>query len=69
VIKLDPSTTSVVVTCTDCPYWYAFAWTRDDAELRAIAHEELVHPESHNMRDRAASRVTTRRARASVSAM
>ena len=28
MIKLDPSTTSVIATCTDCPYWYAFTWSR-----------------------------------------
>ena len=34
VIKLDPSTTSVIATCTDCPYWYA---SRGPATTRSCA--------------------------------
>ncbi|MAT17181.1 MAG: hypothetical protein CMF56_01260 [Leifsonia sp.] len=43
--KLDRSDASgVLVTCTDCPYWFAFAWTDADAHDSACAHEERVHP-------------------------
>ena len=41
--KLDVSSTSVVVTCKECPHWWAFAWTREDAHERANTHERLVH--------------------------
>lgn len=68
-ISLDVSATSVVVTCSDCPHWYAFAWTRDAATRSAIAHEENVHPESFQMRRRELTRTTTRRHRAASSAM
>jgi len=55
-IKLDVSTTSVVVTCTDCAFWYAFAWTPKAAEKSAVTHEENVHPESFAVRKRAKTR-------------
>lgn len=42
---LDRSQASgVLVTCTDCPYWWAFAWTVEKAHDSACAHEENVHP-------------------------
>lgn len=43
--KLDRSEASgVLVTCTDCPYWYAYRWTVAEAHDAACRHEELVHP-------------------------
>lgn len=45
-IKLDQSTTSVVVYCTDCGHWRAFAWTMPEAHESAVRHEKLVHPDS-----------------------
>lgn len=29
--------------CTDCSYWYAFAWTRDEAYGQAERHLMNVH--------------------------
>jgi hypothetical protein len=34
----------VLVTCTDCPFWFAFAWTDEKAHDSACDHEERVHP-------------------------
>lgn len=45
-IKLDESATSVVVYCTDCGHWRAFAWTMEEGHKAAERHESLVHPES-----------------------
>ena len=42
-IKLDISTTSVVVKCTDCPHWFAFAWTKEAAQLSGDRHRIDVH--------------------------
>lgn len=43
--KLDRSEHSgVLVTCTDCEYWFAFAWTVAKAHDSACNHDELVHP-------------------------
>lgn len=44
-IKLDPSATSVVVYCTECGHWRAFAWTMTEAHDAAVRHEQLVHPD------------------------
>lgn len=66
MIKLDESSTSVLVTCEGCPWWFAFAFTYDDAETRACRHEENVHPEHNDMRRRAATRARVRRHRSSV---
>lgn len=63
-IKLDPSDALVLVTCTECTYWHACAWTIEKAEDAGIKHEENVHPESFNMRNRRATRERVRRHRA-----
>lgn len=43
--KFDRSQASgVLVTCTDCPYWFALKWTEQDAHDSACDHEERVHP-------------------------
>lgn len=63
MIALDVSTTSVVVTCTDCPHWYGFAWTPAAAEASAIVHEQNVHPDSFTIRNRDSNREAKRRAR------
>lgn len=53
MIKLDVSTTSVVVTCTDCSHWFAFAWTKDDGRNSGDAHLINVHDvEPARARDR-----------------
>jgi hypothetical protein len=43
--KFDRSKESgTLVTCTDCPYWFAFQWTEKAAQDSACSHEERVHP-------------------------
>lgn len=43
--KLDRSQASgVLITCTDCPFWFAFAWTVAKGHDSAADHEERVHP-------------------------
>lgn len=43
-VKLDPSDTCVIVYCTDCGHWRAFAWTYLEGHDAAVRHAELVHP-------------------------
>jgi len=66
MIKLDSSSSSVLVVCDDCPWWFSFAFEYDDAEKRAVRHEENVHPDSTHMRDRAKVRASMRRKRAAM---
>lgn len=66
MIKLDRSPSSVLVVCDDCPWWHSFAFDYDDAEKRAIRHEENVHPTSTNMRDRAKVRASMKKKRAAM---
>lgn len=43
--KLDHSDASgVLVTCSDCPFWFAFAWTVAAGHDTAVSHQERVHP-------------------------
>ena len=63
-IEFDQSDANVVLVCHDCRgTWRAFAWTMDDAEQRAIAHEERCHPGTRTVRDRVTARHTKRRSR------
>jgi hypothetical protein len=50
-IRLDSTSESVVIVCTDCPHWSGFAFTKDDAWKRAAAHEEQVHPGQEKARN------------------
>lgn len=43
MIQLDRSTTSILVTCTDCPHWYVFSFTLDHAYSAAAHHEHRCH--------------------------
>jgi hypothetical protein len=63
MIRLDCSTLSVVVTCDECPHWSAFQFTRREAEVSGMNHEEYVHPDVYKFRHRVAdarSKRTTR---------
>lgn len=51
MLTVDSSPISTVVTCTYCPYWHAFTWTRGDGWVSAAAHEARVHPEEFQARD------------------
>ncbi|HWK27427.1 MAG TPA: hypothetical protein VNS09_12740 [Solirubrobacter sp.] len=45
-IQIDISRASgVVVTCADCPHWYAFAWDKIAAWRAGVDHEERCHPD------------------------
>jgi hypothetical protein len=43
-VKLDISSSLIVVYCTECPHWTAAAWTKAAGHDSAAAHESLVHP-------------------------
>ena len=61
-IRLDVSTTSVVVTCTACPWWSAFAWTREEGWAAGARHQTAAHATPHG-NARAALDATRSRAR------
>ena len=43
-ITLDRSTASgILVKCSDCSYWHAFAWTESEAWASAKRHESAAH--------------------------
>lgn len=67
-IQFDQSDTEVLIICHDCNgNWRAFAWTIDDAETSAAAHEERCHPESEGrIRTRLRKRHAKRRERATA---
>ena len=44
--KLDISSNSVVILCSECPWWRGFRLTVDAAHDCACAHESAVHPGS-----------------------
>lgn len=46
-LKVDYSPdTGALVTCTECPYWHAFRFSRYDAWMSARDHEVRSHPSS-----------------------
>jgi hypothetical protein len=53
-IRIDSTTISTVVTCTRCPYWYAFTWSRGEGWDAAGRHEGIVHPDEFTTRNMAA---------------
>lgn len=63
-IRIDATENSVVVYCTNCGHWAAFAWSQAEAELTAIEHEKQVHPDDTAVRKRSATRARVRRHRA-----
>lgn len=56
MIKLDTSKSathcSVVVICTQCSYWRAFALSPTEGWASGARHQALVHPE-HNQAQKA----------------
>ena len=50
-VKLDRSSTGIVIYCTECTWWSAFRFHKDDAWDAACAHEERVHPDDRHQRD------------------
>lgn len=59
-IRLDSTQISVVVLCTDCPWWFGFAFNRDDGWRVGSGHLKSAHPgdeqASDALRKRAARR-------------
>ena len=51
LIRLDVSSTGVVIYCAICAHWAAFRFTKTAAWDAACAHEELVHPDRREQRD------------------
>lgn len=49
-IRLDVSSTGVVIHCRECLHWAAFRFTKKDAWEVACAHEERVHPTLRHQR-------------------
>lgn len=44
-LKVDYSPdTGALVTCTECPYWHAYRFSRVDGWLSARDHEQRAHP-------------------------
>lgn len=42
-IRHDRSATSVVSSCSACPFWYAFNWDLERARHSGARHLELTH--------------------------
>lgn len=64
MIKFDQSSTSVVITCDDCPWWHGFQFDLEQAERSGMRHETEVHPDVHTLRDRLQARDRKRAQRA-----
>jgi hypothetical protein len=50
-IKLDLSPSTVVVWCTECPWFQDLTTARVAAHNLAVDHEVEAHPESRRARD------------------
>jgi hypothetical protein len=51
--RLDRSKeTGILITCTDCDYWFSYQWDTEAAYRSAANHDSLVHPGEKSARDR-----------------
>lgn len=50
-IRLDCSSTGIVVWCAEHPYWRAFRFLKADAWDAACGHEELCHDADYHQRN------------------
>lgn len=54
-IKLDVSQSathcSIVVTCSHCPHWRAFAFGREEGWTSGARHDDRVHPANRQASD------------------
>lgn len=50
-IRLDRSSSGVVIVCDLCPWWSAFRFTVSGADDCSCNHEESSHPELRHRRD------------------
>lgn len=44
MIKLDKTSVSIVVLCTECDFWRGFATDRIDAWIVGVRHQQNIHP-------------------------
>lgn len=51
MIKLDYTQFSVVVKCSECPWWSGFGFDRAHGWSVGANHEAAVHPQSQQARD------------------
>lgn len=69
MIHLDQSSTSIVITCDDCPWWHGFQFELPKAEASGMRHEAEVHPDAparFTKLVQTRARVRAHRARAAV---
>lgn len=50
-IKLDSTQISVVVLCSECPWWHGFADSKHEGWAVGARHEKRVHPKSDQARN------------------
>lgn len=62
-INYDISATSIVITCPDCKYWFAFRFDRIEAYLSGENHLVNVHDVPREVADNARVKYLRRRAR------
>lgn len=44
MIHLDHSQSSgILITCTECPYWFSFRFEKDEARRSGEDHQQRVH--------------------------
>lgn len=51
MIKLDTSSTGIVIACEECTWWSAFRFFKEDAWDVACRHEEDSHPADRHQRN------------------
>lgn len=49
-IKLDSTRVSTVVKCSKCPWWSAFADSKDEGWRVGARHEQSIHPSDEQAR-------------------
>lgn len=49
-IRLDRSTTGIVIHCKEHPWWWSFRFHQEDAWDSACAHEKRDHPGDRSQR-------------------
>lgn len=59
-IRLDSTQISVVVLCSECPWWYGFAFTRDQGWQVGNGHLTTAHPGDEQARNALRKRATRR---------
>ncbi|MFJ3394007.1 hypothetical protein [Leifsonia aquatica] len=52
-ITLDKSSSSVVVLCSECPYWRGFGFDREHGWRVGAGHEKALHPDAKQQAQKA----------------